>query len=404
MRKAKGYLPAPTPKPRQGGLRRGDGFMNAKPSILLVEVNSGHLEALESEFGDEYELDCVPSADACLERMKVQYPNVILIDVNIPDLNWSELCINIRAQFHADAITIILISMKDCLKEKMLGYDVGADDFIIRPFSHEEIIGKVNHSLQLRQERAIFRDNLDKSNERIICAMADINELELVMEFLEASYQCNTYRELAQTIFDSMSRFSKDCSVQVRGIHGDLCLSDHGPITPLETDLFDQLKDEDAIYDYGGRTLFNSDHLSLLVKNMPEDDPEHVAKLKQLFHTLVHGANSKVNFISTQMELLEQNEEVQSLLRETETALHNIEKKLHTQGSETTVIMDTLIRDLEFAITRIGLNAAQEEQILSLVDHSLEKLVQLYAQGVDIENSFDYVTQSMQLITSQLHH
>ncbi|MEG0137177.1 MAG: response regulator, partial [Cetobacterium sp.] len=78
--------------------------------------------------------------DICLEFQ----PEIILLDIMLPDIDGLELCKIIKSHPILNKIGIILVSAKGEIDDKVYGLDLGADDYIAKPFSIKEIISRVN--------------------------------------------------------------------------------------------------------------------------------------------------------------------------------------------------------------------------------------------------------------------
>lgn len=90
------------------------------------------------------------SASECLELIQKQCPDLILLDVVLPDMGGDELCKNIKADPICEGIYIILISgKKTASDEQAEGLDFGADGYIARPISNRELLARVNAMVRI---------------------------------------------------------------------------------------------------------------------------------------------------------------------------------------------------------------------------------------------------------------
>lgn len=108
--------------------------------ILIVDDEVDILELLKETFEAEgYIVFTADSGRAAIKKAEIQ-PDVILLDVNMPKLDGFEVCKHIR-DFISCPIIFLTARIEDC--DKVYGFDIGADDYVIKPFSIDELIARV---------------------------------------------------------------------------------------------------------------------------------------------------------------------------------------------------------------------------------------------------------------------
>ena len=113
-------------------------------SILVVDDEPNivpSLEFLMTQAG--YEVSTAADGEAALQRIEAAPPDLVLLDVNIPKRNGYEVCETIRANPSWDSVRIVMITAKGRDVEREKGLALGADDYIIKPFSTHEVVDKV---------------------------------------------------------------------------------------------------------------------------------------------------------------------------------------------------------------------------------------------------------------------
>ncbi|MED1795939.1 response regulator transcription factor [Brevibacillus nitrificans] len=119
-----------------------------KASILLIEDEKKISRFLELELEYEgYEVLCAEDGVSGLELYASQKWDVVLLDVMIPRLNGMEVLRRIRA---SDSITpVILLTARDSLPDKVSGLDLGANDYITKPFAIEELLARLRVCMRI---------------------------------------------------------------------------------------------------------------------------------------------------------------------------------------------------------------------------------------------------------------
>ena len=115
--------------------------------ILIVEDEPGILLSLKDEFEFEgYTVFTAEDGEEGLELARDQKPDLIILDIMLPLLDGYDVCKNLRSE--GDNTPIIMLTVKDKEIDKILGLELGADDYVTKPFSVRELLARV---------KAIFR-------------------------------------------------------------------------------------------------------------------------------------------------------------------------------------------------------------------------------------------------------
>jgi len=139
-----------------------------KANLLIVDDTPANLRLLSSMLADKgYKVRSVINGQMALTAVKTVQPDLVLLDINMPDLNGYQVCEIIKADPVLKEIPVIFISALDELQDKVRAFAVGGVDFITKPFQFEEVIARVNTHLTLRRtqvELELARDELKKIN------------------------------------------------------------------------------------------------------------------------------------------------------------------------------------------------------------------------------------------------
>ncbi len=119
--------------------------------LLVVDDLPDNLFLMEAVLGDEdgYQVECVDSGKVALESIEASVPDLILLDVMMPEMTGYEVTRRIRQNPKLPYIPIILVTAHDEL-EATEGLQAGADGFIRKPFDIEEMLATVEQTLQHR--------------------------------------------------------------------------------------------------------------------------------------------------------------------------------------------------------------------------------------------------------------
>lgn len=123
-----------------------------KAVILLVEDEEAIAEMLRGFFErDDYRFLHVTSGEEGLERLKQRPVDVVLLDLSLPGKDGIDVCREVR---RTSDVPVIMLTARDTEVDKVLGLEMGADDYVTKPFSPRELLARVRAVLRRIEDRA----------------------------------------------------------------------------------------------------------------------------------------------------------------------------------------------------------------------------------------------------------
>ncbi|EDN68615.1 adenylate cyclase [Beggiatoa sp. PS] len=125
-------------------------IMPKSPSILLVEdsaLNARLLSFLLTK--NAFNVFVAKNGNSALEMVKKQHPHLILLDINLPGINGFEICKRLKSNTHTQDIPVIFMSAYTDTLDKVKGFELGAVDYITKPFQQEEVLARIRTHLKL---------------------------------------------------------------------------------------------------------------------------------------------------------------------------------------------------------------------------------------------------------------
>ena len=117
----------------------------SKGRILVVDDEIYIVHILDFSLGMEgYEVITALDGEQALEKLKTEKPDLIVLDIMMPKLDGYEVCKAIKSSPETRHIPVILLSAKGRNVDQKLGFDVGADDYITKPFSPRKLVERIN--------------------------------------------------------------------------------------------------------------------------------------------------------------------------------------------------------------------------------------------------------------------
>lgn len=166
-----------------------------------------------------YEVSIFPDGKSFFQAFEHQKPDLILLDMMLPDMSGSEILQIVRSNPTNDSVRIIVISAKSMIVDKVEGLDLGADDYIAKPFDLLELISRVNVQKR-RQEKHLFYSlgelYVDVKKRKVMKKDAAIpltkKEFDILLLLLSKHDEVVTREELIQSIWGN------ECTYETRTI------------------------------------------------------------------------------------------------------------------------------------------------------------------------------------------
>ena len=129
--------------------------------ILIVEDNKDLRDYISFLFNEQYKILQTSNGKDGIETALSENPDIIISDVMMPGINGFELTHKIKSNIATSHIPVLLLTAKNQGKDKIEGFESGADDYIVKPFNEKELILKVANIIQTRQkQKEVFKKKI----------------------------------------------------------------------------------------------------------------------------------------------------------------------------------------------------------------------------------------------------
>lgn len=336
-----------------------------------------------------------------IEEAIRKVPGIILLDVEMPGINGYEVCDRLRNIEATKHVPIVFLSSLSSLRERLQGYEVGADDFFVKPFEAEYLRARINVLIKYHQEKEELHKQYKLAESTAITAMTGSGELAMAMRFLEKSLSYRSIDDLAEGLEESLAQISLHCCAMIIEKGQSLWYSSEGSVSPLEKELIEMCDKETRFLDFGERTIINFPKISLLVKNMPLDDMERYGRIKDLLPILLSAVNSKVNSLSTQEALTQQSLHQMDSFKMIRQSLFYLGTTIVKSHKDSAVVMNSLVQELNYDLLRLGLEEDQEEYLLSRVDSAIDEAMIKMDAGKHIRQALTFILTNLNSVTAK---
>ena len=180
--------------------------------ILIVEDEKDLLTTLEYNFQKEgYKTTGVTSGKEAIEAVHNKKPDLLILDLMLPDISGLDVCKEIRNKSNNEDIFILMLTAKGEEVDRIVGFELGADDYLVKPFSLRELSLRVSSLLKrsrphLSNEKVSIGElEIDIAAHRILLTNKEISltkkEFELIMHLVQRNGRVQTREYLLSQIW-----------------------------------------------------------------------------------------------------------------------------------------------------------------------------------------------------------
>ena len=140
-----------------------DGGRMAKQKIMIVDDDTNISELISIYLNKEcYDTLCVEDGESAVSSFAEYQPDLVLLDIMLPGMDGYNVCKEIRK---TSQVPIIMVSAKGETFDKVLGLELGADDYIIKPFESKEVVARIKAVLRRTQSNSVSSAPVESSKE-----------------------------------------------------------------------------------------------------------------------------------------------------------------------------------------------------------------------------------------------
>jgi CheY-like chemotaxis protein len=364
--------------------------MSSKALILCVDDEPVNLTIMEELLQDNYELITVNSGEGCLQQVEIQKPDLILLDVNMPEIDGLETCARLKADAETAEIPIIFVSALASQAELMAGYEAGGDDYITKPFSEEILQKKLQIVLANQQRKQNLKQISEQAVEALRDNLSDTDELGMVIEFLHQCQTVSTLDELARNVFDCLREFELDSSLLILDEPENRIWFSDDIERPMESQILASLRGQDSVVSFGTRLAISSDHATILVRNLPSGQKK-IARVRGYLTILIGGLDSRIDAMQRESLLDQRGQTLARVLQATRDNLSNIDDLHQQQKTRSGEIISSLGVEVEKSIVKLNLTKQQETALMKIIDSSAVRIESVYDDDLKFDHRFQDV-------------
>lgn len=364
-------------------------------TILVVDDEDINLDLMQGILEDSYRVECFSNGADCLQLCQQSAPDLVLLDVDMPDLDGLEVCR--RLQDLQPQCPVIFVSAKGSNAERLEGYAAGGHDYIVKPCDPQELLAKIELILQQKEQYRQLDDTRQQIFDGFMEAASGSGEQGVLLQFAVALFEVRSYPQLAELLLSCLQELAElKAAVLVTGQQQTVTCASDGPCAPMEEEIMVMLMEKGRIYKFKDRYQINETNVSVLIKNMPDDDKisgrmlDHIPLLLRLASACVDNIDTSDN-LSSSLELIATVKDVCGELQHAETELRQSVLRV------TSLTEDELLR-MSTEVQYLALSEAQENKLLAAFTGALEQARNSSEQSVLVCDRLSEIVRKLRAI------
>ena len=336
-----------------------------KHDILIADDDEQLCDVLNLMFGREFNITTVNTGTAVLDAIRTKTFHFIILDIHLPEKSGIDICHQVSKLGLVNVSQIVILSADTNNKLVREAYELGVGDYICKPFN---VTTFKERMLRFSQDIKKIRELESKDND--IKGMAETAMMQAAsygsgLELIARLNLCTTPEALGKELMKHMLNQGFHTAVQLRA-WGEVYSYDVdvSECSDIELQIFDLLKSHGRIYHFGKRTIFNDEHISILVKNMPMSGTRSYDAILDLVAKLVPALNKRFVSLMEHKALLD----VKTSLSE---AMDIIEENVSTMDKDRREMMEAIENKVSLGFHQLHLDEEQERYFMEIIDQEI---------------------------------
>jgi CheY-like chemotaxis protein len=374
--------------------------MENPTTIMIVDDVTDNRVMLEAMLEDDYQLVEAGSGKECLALVEQSVPDLILLDVKMPEMDGYEVCAQLRSNPQTRSLPVIFVSALDSSEERLAGFEAGGDEYITKPVDMTDLLDKVKYRLQQNQQLAEAHKQSADAMNMAMEMMTSSSELGKIIQFVKMLNEADAPETIAQASIEIIKEFGLNACVMVAVGEPIYVQCEPGS---MEAKLLQQFQHHpERIVSAGARTIVRSEHLVVLIRDMPVDDENLYGRLKDHFAVLVEMGNNRLQTLSFMLQLEDQRKLlIHNIIEVTERQIDLTSEKIIKHSETVSDTMQSMLNQLENMLFGLGLDEDQEKALLSLADSASLKLEESNRSTGALDDELTVIIESLYELLEQ---
>lgn len=364
--------------------------------VFIVDDDAAErLTAVAALDAPDFNVSEYADATTMLAAIEQEMPDLILLDIEMPGMDGVSACRTLRATGDAD-LQVIFISAHNDLETRLLAYEAGGDDFIVKPYKLEELAHKARAIRQYADQLRDLATQAQDAQRTAFTVMSAMAETGVVLEYLRAFFACETPEALAAKLLEALRQFELEALVELRTASGRNCHASRGICSPLECSILEHAAGMDRIFQFRDRLAINYPGVTLIALALPLADSERIGRLRDHLAILAEGADARLQAMEVARRQQTQTQGIADAIIDLTRTLEEIDRLSAAHRLRAAEIDEAYLAELIDAFVHLGLTEDQELTLADMAQRTHTKLAELRDEDSDVGDQLRSVARKLE--------
>lgn len=339
--------------------------MKQKKTILVVDDDESISMLLIASLSNKYNAIAVNSGKAALTYCKKEKPSAILLDINLGDIDGRDVCKMLQKIYKSQPPPIIFISGDDSENSIISCFEHGADDFIGKPFSAKQVVGKIDALLRYDMMINNLKSQSDELSELVHTSMSQASSYGSVLQVVKNLNNCDSEQEMADLIFGYLKSQGLTCCIYFVNTYSSCCFDQKARICPpIIKEVFELAHNRQRLHKLGSRLMTSDNHCSILIMNPPDEEFEEYGVFIDIVAVLIEALEARYLAFLREQELRTLHTELSDVIHELKDSVEDVRAKKQK-------LIDDIVLQIGLSFHELDLSEAQEVFFTNMLEKTV---------------------------------
>lgn len=360
--------------------------MSDGTKILVVDDDAFTRDLFEAALDGGYRLLLAENGRDALMIAGAEHPDLILLDVELPDIDGYEICRQLRQAEGCADIPVIFVSGHDAIEDRIRGYEAGGDDYVVKPFEQQELLAKIARLARSTAERRSLGAMASSASQTAMTAMTSMSEMGALLQSLQCFNGCADQLALADAALAGLGLYGLAGVVQIRAAAGTLTRGGQGAASPLETSVIGHMAGMERIVQFQSRLAVNYPRVTLMIKDMPLADADRCGRLRDHLAVLAESAEVRAASIDAAIAAQERGRGIGRVIDRIIATLGEVDAAQRQSRVATQLAVDAFNGRMVEAYASVALSESQEDLMTAVVEGGLNSILDAQSAELDLQD------------------
>ena len=366
---------------------------NVHGIVLVVDDNAANRTMHRAILAKKFEVITAASGREAIALCRDSLPDLILLDIEMPDLDGIETCRRLREWTN---VPVIFVTAHESPEEHLKAYDAGGNDIITKPVQSEILWRKSAIAIRQHKEESQLAEDKHSLQHMAMQFLSAAGQHGMLLNYMREGMTCLTHSDLAQKLYSTITGLGVSCSIMLRHEGGPSFLSSHGQASSIERSVLEQSSAMGRIFQFRQRLVVNYDRVSIIVANMPDEQEEtEGGRIRDNMAILAETTEALCHNVDMRQESQKRAEQMQIALSGSVNAVESLREKYMQMLSDTRILLEEMVTVAAKNYAWIGATQGQEHKLNRDMDLSIQAILALLAEGGGFDQHFNQVLSTL---------